>query len=280
MPQPKLHEIQAWLHTFVVQPGEQEAALRAAEEKAGLKAGSADDLVLPSPTLTPQERLQIYRGMYLLRMQEALEIDFPAARWYLGDARFESLVASYVHRYPSRSYTLDHLGKHFATFLREEISEAVSELAALEWSLCMVAIAHDAPSLSMTDLAGIPEERFLDLRFQPVHALELHQFEYNANTVYKCWNNGSPQISLQAESCNLVCWRHELKVWRLELSDSAFHFLTGLCQGKSLGESLGETIEEYQETEEQLFEWFQSWVLEGFFQGLETGPAGVFGPPL
>lgn len=267
--QPDLSDIQAWLHTFVVEPGDQAQALRAAENKAGFTEGSAESLILPSPTLSPRERIQIYRGMYLLRMQEALEIDFPTIQWYVGEQVFKDLVARYVQKYPSNSYTLDHLGRHFSKFLEEHdpngLGKPLGELARLEWSLCSVAIAHDAVPITMVDLASVPEEQFLNLHFRPVHALEILNFDYNVNQAYKAWSSGEEPIELHPAPTHVVCWRHELKVWRMELSEASHCFLRSLIDGITLGQSIDCTLERYEETEETLFEDFQNWLKEGFF---------------
>ena len=44
--------------------------------------------MLPSQTLTSAERLDIYRDMYLLRMEEALAIDYPGLKHFLGEEEF------------------------------------------------------------------------------------------------------------------------------------------------------------------------------------------------
>ena len=267
--EPSLDSIQAWLHTFVVEPGSQSQALAAAEKRAGFEENSAESLILPSPTLAPKERIQIYRGMYLLRMQEAMEIDFPAVQWFVGEKRFEQLVARYVASYPSQSYTLDHLGRRFEEFLKEsdwlDDHLLVAELARLEWSLCMAAIAHDSPALTMADLASVSEDNFLSLQLRPVPALETHQFTHQVNDLYKAWNNDEPPTRPEERETYLVCWRHELELWRMELSPEGFHFLNRLCAGDSLEESLDHTLERFKTSEEELFAAFQNWLSEGFF---------------
>ena len=269
MSDPSLHQIQAWLHTFVAEPGDQAVALQAAEEKAGFADGSAEQLVLPSPTLSPRERIQIYRGMYLLRMQEALEIDFPAVAWYVGEADFKTLVAEYVRSYPSQSYTLDHLGRHFSQFLVENNwrneGEILGELARLEWTLCLVAVAHDADTVTMETLSEVPEENFLDLQLEPVPALSQLKFTYDVNSLFKTWSNGEEPATPSPGPIHLVCWRHDLRVWRQELSDAANEFLELLCDGRPLGASLDQVQQAHEVSEEQLFSWFQNWLQEGFF---------------
>ena len=48
--------------------------------------------------------------MYLLRMIEALEGDYPAVAHLLGVDAFADLVARYVEPHPSVSYTFNRLG--------------------------------------------------------------------------------------------------------------------------------------------------------------------------
>ena len=84
-----------------------EAALLVSPERLG-------DVVLPSATLDPTERVAIYRAMYVLRMEEALETDYPGLCHFLGPKRWRRLVRGYVEAHPSRSYTLNVLGREIA----------------------------------------------------------------------------------------------------------------------------------------------------------------------
>ena len=269
----ELSDIQAWLHTFVVEPGSNKEALQAAESKAGFQPGSAEALILPSPTLAPQERIQIYRGMYLMRMEEALEIDFPAIAERLGSKVFRELVASYVRTYPSQSYTLDHLGRKFAQYLSEidynKEGEFLKEFAELEWSLCVVAIAEDTPTLAMTDLADLNPDDFVHIRLTPAKSIQTWTFEHNVNESYKAWMKDLKPPTVRKETNRVVVWRSDLQVWRMDLSESALHFLEQLLQGVCLGQALDNTIEKFDESEEQLFAWFQNWVKEEFFSHYE-----------
>ena len=89
--------------------------VRAAQ--SAIPADEAREMVLPSKTLSSLERLDIYRDMYLLRMEEALSIDYPSLKHFLGDEEFMRMVARYVDVYPSRSYTLNRLGDHLCEFI-------------------------------------------------------------------------------------------------------------------------------------------------------------------
>ena len=51
------------------------------------------DVILPSTTLRPEERLGIYHGMYPLRMRDALAGDYPGLEHFLGEEGFARFVA-------------------------------------------------------------------------------------------------------------------------------------------------------------------------------------------
>ncbi len=55
----------------------------------------------------------VYQGMYLLRMIEALEGDYPAVAHFLGSDAFADLVERYAEAHPSRSYTFNRFGEPF-----------------------------------------------------------------------------------------------------------------------------------------------------------------------
>ena len=54
-----------------------------------MPAGGLEDVVRPSWSLSAAERVEVYHGMYLLRMVEALEVDYPAIRDFLGEEAFD-----------------------------------------------------------------------------------------------------------------------------------------------------------------------------------------------
>src|SRR5207248_8962330 len=92
-------------------------ALASPRARAALKGTALEEVILPSRSLRPAERVAIYQGMYLLRMEEALVSDYPALKHLLGDQRFAALVRDYVAAFPSVSYTLNRLGDHFPEFV-------------------------------------------------------------------------------------------------------------------------------------------------------------------
>lgn len=267
----ELVTVQKWLQAFIVDPGSDEEALLAAEQAAGLGPNSAENMILPSPTLEPAERLQIYRNMYLLRMEEALEMDFPVVQQFVGERAFFRLVGEYVEVFPSRSWTLDHLGLHFSKFLGEhktlEHSGFLRDMARVEWALCDAFNSRNSNSIQMTDLANVDPSDFESLILKPIPALQVLTVDHNVNAYYKKWVLDEPTPEPVEEPDWLLIWRDSIdfKRWRLSVSEAGHHFLQLLLAQKTLGESLEDTIERYEIPEAELFEWFSGWVSEGLF---------------
>ena len=69
---PGLDRVQRWMQALIQDQGTCEEAIASERAQAEIPADQARTVVLPSKTLSSFERLDIYREMYLLRMEEAL----------------------------------------------------------------------------------------------------------------------------------------------------------------------------------------------------------------
>ncbi len=271
--EPELRAFQTWMQTFIVEPGQADTALAAAEKAAGLAKGSAQRLVKRSPTLDEMERLNIYRGMYLLRMEEALSIDFPATKQLLGSQRFFELVEDYVKVHPSKSWTLDHLGRQFPGFVQSHplagSFPGLTDMVRLEAALCEVFNAEEKASLGSEEVMEVPPERWARLTLFTIPALRLLRLSSNANQRYKAFNADQEWPAYQAGEQGVVVWRHQYKLWRMPLEENAFAMLSALHERNPIGVALNQVLGRHEVEEHEVFEWFSSWVNEGMFAGFE-----------
>src|SRR5688572_33122085 len=113
-----LETLQRWMQEVCVHLGAVEDAVAAPAAARLVAPAEIGAVILPSASLTPVERLEIYQSMYVLRMHDALESDYPGLMRWLGPRRFRALVEAYVAAHPSRSYTLNRLGDHLPAYLR------------------------------------------------------------------------------------------------------------------------------------------------------------------
>lgn len=270
----ELRDLQKWLQAFIVEPGGAQAALAAGEAAAGFEAGAAERLIKPSATLSPAERLMIYRRMYLLRMEEALEIDYPAVRHFLGRKRFFELVAEYVQAHPSHSYTLDHLGDHFPAFVagaRFLPKRAfLGDLARLEQTICQVIHAEESSVLTPQQLQAVAPDAWEGAVLEPIRALRLLALRYPANAYLKAFRQETEPPELKRRDTFVVVWRENFTVWRMGLERPAYELLEALVAGQSLSRAIASVLNRRRVTQEQLFDWFSSWVGEGMFSAVRA----------
>lgn len=145
-----LDVVQRWFQAVVTHRGgvADGAESQEAQGLIRLNRGELEAVVCRSRNLTAAERLSIYANAYYSRLLECLGEAFPILKKALGEEVFTDFAFEYLQSYPSRSYTLDHLGESFPRFLAETRPEdepgAVSwpdfliDLATLEWTIAKV----------------------------------------------------------------------------------------------------------------------------------------------
>jgi hypothetical protein len=254
-----LTALQHWMQHCIQQPGECDAAMLEEARK----------IIRPSATLASEERLDIYRGMYLLRMQEALDIDYPGLAHFLGADEFSRLVSRYVDVYPSRSYTLNRLGDQLPPFLDTitdiQKPEFCRALARLELALTVVFDELETPGVTPEEIAAVPQDAWERARLRPIAAFRLLAFEYPVSQYIGAVDeeNAFPQI--RKRKTWVAAYRKNYRVHRLDLSRQAHQLLSLLVAGQTVGEALTAVPV----PQSRLFEWFRDWVAEGLFRAVE-----------
>ncbi len=276
---PGLYDTQRWFQAVIAHPGTVLEAMEKPEAAELLPPERLEDLVRPSWSLEPAERVEIYHGMYLLRMVEAMETDYPALRHYLGGESFAALIEAYVTRYPSRSYTLNRLGDHLPEFLEEsDWADAafLADLARLELAITGAFDAPQGDTLSAETLQSVPPESWESARFQAVSSLRLLALRHDVLPHLKAFHKGGPNPRPRRRATWIAVHRHDLSVYHLELRRPAFALLEDLAKGISLGDALAEAVAgvKASKRQEQVFTWFRQWIADGFFASVEVAPAG------
>ena len=140
-PELALGGLQRWLQAVIEAPGPVARALRSREAARLVRPGRTRDVVLPSASLSAAERVGVYHDMYMPRMLEALESDYPGLAHFLGEAAWQRLVRGYVSAHPSRSHSLNELGRRLPEFVRRARvprprSAATSRGSSGRWPRC------------------------------------------------------------------------------------------------------------------------------------------------
>jgi len=273
---PSLERVQRWMQACIQYQGTCEEAVASDGARTQIPSDDARTVVLPSKTLTSFERLDIYRDMYLLRMEEALAADYPAIKRYLGDDEFMQLVARYVEVFPSRSYTLNRLGDHFPEFLATAgdlpKKDLCHDLARLEFALTFVFDAAETPPLTPDAVKAVPQEAWETARLKPIEAFRLLEFDYPVSRYLGWLDKENLKPKLVAKKTWLVAYRSNYSVHRLDLSQPAYELLLALAAEKTVGDAIMSVLSrKWRPAVKQphLFAWFRDWMAEGLFQAVE-----------
>src|SRR5579864_7471641 len=117
----QVNRLQRWFQAVITHADgvDSGAGSQEAQRLIRLGPGQLERVITRSRALTAAERLAIYANAYLTRLLECLGEVFPMLKRTLGDEAFDDFAFGYLQDYPSRSYTLNELGRHFPRFLEE-----------------------------------------------------------------------------------------------------------------------------------------------------------------
>jgi len=187
--------------------------------------------ILPSATLAPEERLEIYAQMMRERFVACLERDFPATCAFLGAERFRELALAYALARPSRHYNLVRYGDRFARFvaLRASADAApASELAQLEWALSESFDAPQAPPLDAEALVGASATRAGEHRISVAPAVRLLDLNYSIVEIYRTCIAGERPARPRRRRTRVLVHRTGFQVRFREIDGSQLRALQAL----------------------------------------------------
>jgi hypothetical protein len=274
-PELRLPELQRWLQAVIVDPGTTRESLSRPAAAALVPPDRLDDVVLPSATLTSHERVAVYHDMFVLRMAEALESDYPALAHFVGPEAWLALVHAYVSAHPSRSYTLNVLGQSLPGWLRQAPALRsrgfCQDLARLEWAVTEAFDAEETGRLCEADLAALPAEAWQSARLVPSAALRLVTLRWNANEwLDSAKDEAHDHPRPRRRSSRVVVFRERYAVFRRELPPPAFRLLADLVAGRPVGRALKAALRRRgAPAPETLQRWFRSWAEDGLFSRIE-----------
>ena len=280
-----LDVVQRWFQAVVTHPAGIEVGAVSDEAQAliRLDRGELEAVVRRSRNLTAAERISIYANAYYSRLLECLGANYPILKQTLGEEVFDSFAFEYLQQYPSRSYTLDHLGESFAKFLQETRPEEEGEevgwpdflidLATFEWAIAKV---FDGPGvegktlLTPEALQSFPPERFAEARLVPVPCLHVMTFRFPINAYYTAARRQEDVPVPDPGEEHVVLTRRDFIVRRYPLTAPQEALLSAILNGATVGEAIEAAAAVADDLDDEalaaeLRAWFRFWVAEGFF---------------
>lgn len=247
MPTPSLRELQgAFWRSIARDPGDAPAP-----EPVLL------EIVPPTPTLAPAERVQVYAGMYFWRLVEVLREDFPKLAATLRDDGFSALVREYLARHPSTEPSVRSLGRALPDFLAGREPGYAADLARLEWTRLEVFDAPDATSLVVADLRRVAPEDWPGLSFTLVPACARLVTDW---PVHRLWSDGT--VPAAPSRTALRVWREDFRVYQTVMAPAEEAALARLLAGEPFA-GVCEEFDDPAEAGALLLRWIEDGVIAG-----------------
>ncbi len=274
-PELALGGLQQWLQAVVEAPGSVKTALRSREAARLVRPDRTRDVVRPSHRgLSAADRVGIYHGMYLPRMMEALESDYEGLAHFLGPDAWTRLVRAYLSAHPSRSYTLNELGRRLPEFVRRArvpYAAFCHDLARLERAVAEVFDAPETKPLDAKQLAALRPRDLERLRLVPAAALRLLKLEHDAGAwLDSLRGDAHDHPPVRRKRTRVVVYRRSYGVKRREQGEAAFALLEDLVVGAPIGRALARSLARRGAARlagsEAAFRLFREWAAMGLFQ--------------
>jgi hypothetical protein len=292
----RLDQVQRWLQAVITHPGGVAAGVDSAEAQQEISVSQADveSVIGRSLSLTSLERLAVYGDAYYARLVECLRDVFPILTAAMGEVVFNSFAYRYLQRYPSQSYTLNELGRHFADYLFEtrpagdaakptelpaEWPRFLVDVATLEWAIGSV---FDGPGLEKQEplsaqrLAAVAPDDWPRARIVLSPALRLLAFQFPVNDFYSQMRDYAAALDEVRErrehgktvddlpdsdvpmpaptKSYLALVRRDYVVRRHPLNATQFALLTALSQGATVEAAIAAAVQESPLADEELAE--------------------------
>jgi hypothetical protein len=270
-PELALGGLQRWMQAVVGHAGSLDEALSSREARALVAPSRVASVIEPSATLGAAERVGIYHGMYRLRMAEALETDYPGLAHFLGPEAWSGMVAAYVTAHPSRSYTLNVLGRQLPAWLGAAGGVPhrafCADLARLEWAVCESFDAEEAPRLGGDAIESLAPEAWPGARLEPQPALRLVRLGWNAaEWLDTVGDEEHRHPRPRRRAGHVVVFRREYAVYRREVGRAAFALLADLSAGRPVGRAVALALRRREAPDSAtLARWFRQWAADGLF---------------
>lgn len=293
--QPDLSTIQRWFQSVISHPEGIQSGIETDEAQTliHLKKSELENIIRRSKNLSAEERLAIYANAYYARLLECLRESFPVLTKTLGADVFNDFAFDYLQTYPSKTYTLNRLGDHFADFLNQTRPDRTPEnpnpqtdwpdflidLARLEWNIEQVFDgpgAENKPTLLTEDLQRLTPEMFATARLVPNCSLKLLEFKFPVNAYYtaakglKDTDEAPPPPNPGQQF--LALHRRDFIVRRTELSAAQHALLGSLQSGSTITAAIiaaaGYTDLSEEQFQSAISQWFTNWTASGLFEGV------------
>jgi hypothetical protein len=208
-------------------------------------------LVRPVAPLSSAERVEVYAGMYVARIVEALAEDYPKLAASIGPDAFADLVREYLARHASTEPSIRHIGRVLPDFVEHRDPPWLADLARLEWARLEVFDAPDARPIGVDDLRRVPAADWPELCFALVPACSRL---VTAWPVHGLW--ADPPAALVPARTALRVWREDFLVYQTPMSAAEEAAIDRIATGETFA-AVCEGLDDAAEAGALLLRWVE-----------------------
>lgn len=234
----------------------------------GDAGGQPEQWIVGKEGFAPSQQLEVYVSAYRHRLYDATAEDYPVLRHHLGDDAFRDLLWNFVDTERPEHFNIARFPLKLQKFVAERLPKDVfaQELVQLETEIAQLADTRETRPLEQQHLAGLTSERLMSAVLHPRDALRLMAFKHAVNEYYQAVMDGRPPQAPAIGASHLVVFRHDDRVWRMELEAAEYELLEKLFDGLAVGDALG-SVDDAAAT--RLTEWFSRWMRNGLLAARE-----------
>lgn len=222
-------------------------------------------------------RLLVYKNAYFYRLLEALEVDFPKCRTFLGAENFNALMHAYLNFYPSKYYSVNLVGERLAEFIKYhyliEQKALLVELVEIEWLMLQLETAQNEKLLTLAELQTIPLENWAGLSLSLPTSLQAKRLDFNTMAIWAAIDAQQkiPQPGLISDRTLWIFWRRGFTIHYMSLNQQETLVFNALQQKNNFEQICSQLTElmSEEETVQYIVKLYLHWLQEGLFSGFQ-----------
>lgn len=247
-----------------------------------LIAEEAARYIIPSSTLRPHQRMQIYNQQYWWRLLNTLHANFPLVTRLFGHHAFnEKIGIPYLFKYPPNHWSLNLLGERLPKWIEESYHEPDQSLilnaAHLDWVFMASFIAPQHPFPDLAQIVKENPENLLSQTFYLQPHINLFTWEYDLLTFREhflkqevdYWIEHRFPDLLKGKTYFFILYRNinNQLAWR-EIDRNEFILLERFKMGSNMIDACdyieSQEASIYDYVADHLQEWLQEWTKAGW----------------
>lgn len=276
----KLQTTQEWFAGIITHKLNENRYINPVAPSGMLIAEEAARYIVPSPTLRPHQRIQIYNQQYWWRLLNTLHDNFPLLAHLFGYQAFnDDIGVPYLMKYPPNHWSLNFLGERLPKWIAEEYHEPDQSLifnaAQLDWAFMASFLAPQKAPLDLNQLMKNDQNALLNYAFYLQPHIQLFKWDYNLlafreeflkHPVNYWVDHSFPALSKEKPYYFIIYRSAKNNILYKEISSGEYTLLSILKKGSTI-EAACELLEQqessiYEQAVSSLQPWFQDWTVK------------------